>query len=99
MAEKRSRSRASNVEEPSPHFPHRPDRNIALTGIYPPIPLAEQKAAQEGKQLVSEGWGKNYVCRVMCRAASTTDVRICREGDGQERGTSCSERGHEILSR
>lgn len=99
MTETRPRSRASNVEEPSPHFPHRPDRNITLTQIYPPIPLAEREAAQEGEQHVSEGWGKLPMQRVMCGAASTTGMRIGRDGDGQERSTSCSERGREILSR
>lgn len=37
--------------------------------------------------------GENYPHSVMCGDASIADVRICREGDGQEGGMSCSERG------
>lgn len=90
MAEKRSRSLASNVKEPSPHFPHRPDRNIALTGIYPPIPLAEQKAAQEGKQLVSEGLGKT-----MC---AKSYVQSCKyHGCENMQGGRWAGKRHELL--
>lgn len=58
MQKTRPRCQAISVEEPLPSFLHRPDRNVALTGIDPPIPRAEYEAAQAGKQHVSEGWGK-----------------------------------------
>lgn len=97
MAEVRARSWASNVEEPPPTSQGL-DRNGALTGIYPLIPLAQHEAAQEGWQhcLRDGKVPQSYVQSHKCQGCEK--MQAGRRAGKRHEPPQGLERGPEMLS-